>query len=85
MLCWIIYRLTPQEIGNTLNHLSYVLHKGLIKYNNTNDITPMKTHIDVAHVRLLAKRKLRQTNITTTKDLKINHNWQLGKKKGCIM
>jgi hypothetical protein len=45
----------------------------------------MKTHIDVAHVRLLAKRKLRQTNITTTKDLKINHNWQLGKKKGCIM
>jgi hypothetical protein len=44
----------------------------------------MKTHIDVAHVRLLTKKKLKQTNITTTKD-QINHNWQLGKKKGCVI
>jgi hypothetical protein len=50
------------------------LHKWLIKYNNTNGIIPMKTHIDVAHVCLLAKRKLKQTNITTTKDLKISDN-----------
>ncbi len=68
MLCCIIYRLTPQEVGNILNHLNYVLHKGLIKYNNTNGITPMKTHNVVAHVRLLPKRKLKQTNTTTTKD-----------------
>ncbi len=74
MLCYIIYRLTPQEVGNILNHPSYVLHKWLIKYNNTNGIIPMKTHIDVAHVCLLAKRKLKQTNITTTKDLKISDN-----------
>jgi hypothetical protein len=59
MLCCIIYRLIPQEVGNILNHLSYVLCQGLIKYNNMNDITPMKTHIDVAYIRLLAKRKLK--------------------------
>jgi hypothetical protein len=41
----------------------------------------MKTRIDVAHVHLLVKRKLKQINITTTKDLEISHNWQLGKKK----
>lgn len=46
-----------------------------------NGITPMKTHIDVTHIRLLPKRKLKKTNITTTKDLEISHNWQLRKKK----
>jgi hypothetical protein len=39
-----------------------------------NDITPLKMHIDVAHVHLLAKRKLKLTNIVATKHLKINQN-----------
>jgi hypothetical protein len=39
-----------------------------------NGIIPIQTHIDGTHVHLLAKRKLKQTKITTTKDLEINHN-----------
>jgi hypothetical protein len=40
----------------------------------------MKTDINVAHVHLLAKRKLKLTNIVATKHFDINHNQQLGKK-----
>ncbi len=41
----------------------------------------MKTHIDVAHAPLLAKRKLKLTNIVAIKHFDINHNQQLRKKK----
>jgi hypothetical protein len=41
----------------------------------------VKTHIDFAHARLLAKRKLKLTNIAATKHFDINHNQQLGKKR----
>jgi hypothetical protein len=48
MLCCIICRPTPcQKVGNIFNQ-SFVLHKGPIKYNKTNNITLMQTHIDVA-------------------------------------
>ncbi len=41
----------------------------------------MKTHIDVAHARLLAKKKVKLTNIVATKHFDINHNQQLGEKR----
>ncbi len=34
----------------------------------------MKTHIDVAHARLVAKRKLKLTTIATTKQFDTNYN-----------
>jgi hypothetical protein len=43
------------------------LCKGFIKYNKTNDITSMKTHIDVAHAHLVAKRKLKLTTNVAAK------------------
>jgi hypothetical protein len=46
----------PQKIVNILNYKS-ILRRKLIKYNKMNNITPMKTHIDVANVRLLTKKK----------------------------
>jgi hypothetical protein len=45
----------------------------------------MKTHIDATHAHLLTKRKLKLTNIVATKHFDINHNQQLGEKKGCIV
>jgi hypothetical protein len=44
----------------------------------------VKTHIDVARAHLLAKRKLKLTDIATIKHFDINHNQQLGEKKGYI-
>jgi hypothetical protein len=46
-----------------------------------NNITPMKTHIDVVHGHLLPKRKLKLTNIVVINHFDINHIWQPGKKK----
>jgi hypothetical protein len=46
-----------------------------------NGITPLKMHINAAHVHLLAKRKLKLTNIVATKHLEINHNWYPRKKR----
>jgi hypothetical protein len=40
-----------------------------------NGITPLKMHIDAPHVLLLAKRKLKLTNIVAIKHLEINPNW----------
>jgi hypothetical protein len=40
-----------------------------------NNIIPLKMHIDVAHVRLIAKEKLKLTNLVTSKHLEINHSW----------
>jgi hypothetical protein len=67
MLHCIICRPTPcQEVGNIIKQ-SFVLCKGFIKYNKTNDITSMKTHIDVAHAHLVAKRKLKLTTNVAAK------------------
>ncbi len=46
-----------QVDGNILNQ-SFVIHKGFIKYNKANDVTPMKTHVDSLHLHLVVKRKL---------------------------
>jgi len=40
-----------------------------------NSITPMKIHIDVAHGHLLAKKKLKLTNIVAINHFDINHSW----------
>jgi hypothetical protein len=45
----------------------FAYHKGLIKYNKANTITPMKTHINVTHAHLVAKRKLKVIVIVATK------------------
>jgi hypothetical protein len=37
-------------------------------------ITPLKMHIDAAYVHLLAKIKLKLTNIVATKHFEMNHN-----------
>ncbi len=44
----------------------------------------MKIHIDAAHARLLAKRKLKLTNIAAIKHFDINHNQQLRKKEATL-
>jgi hypothetical protein len=31
--------------------------KGLIKYNKSNGIIPMKTHVEITHPKLWAQRK----------------------------
>jgi len=36
---------------------SFVLKKGLIKYNHINGIIPMKIHVDILHPKLFALRK----------------------------
>jgi hypothetical protein len=43
--------------NNVLNQTSFVVKKGLIKYEKTNGITPMRTCVDNVHPRLLAKMK----------------------------
>jgi hypothetical protein len=74
MLCCIICRPTPCQKTSNISKHCFVLCKGLIKYNTTNNITPMKTHIDGAHVHLVAKRKLKLIVIVTVKQLDIDHN-----------
>jgi hypothetical protein len=41
----------------------------------------MKTHIDVTHAYLVAKRKLKLTAIVAAKQLDTNHNQKLKKRK----
>ncbi len=36
---------------------TFTLHKGLITYNKVNGITPMITHVQIAHPKLFALRK----------------------------
>jgi hypothetical protein len=81
MLRCIICRPTPcQEVGNILNQSS-VFQKGLIKYNKANGSTFMKTHIYVTHACLVVKRKLKPSVIVATRQVDINHNWQLKEKR----
>jgi len=51
--------------------------KGLIKYNKTNGITPMKIHVETAHPKLWAQKKqICSENVVT-----FDHTQQLTKKK----
>jgi hypothetical protein len=46
--------------------------KSYIKYNKTNMILPIRTHIDCAHPILLIQRKL----VLFEKIVEANHSWQ---------
>ncbi len=54
MLWCTIYQF-KQVAGNILNRPNYILKKWFINYNKTNNITPMKTHIDYAYPCLTTK------------------------------
>jgi hypothetical protein len=51
--------------------------KGLIKYNKTIGITPMKTHVEITHPKLWAHRK----QICSEKVGTIDHTQQPRKKR----
>jgi hypothetical protein len=68
MLWCIIYRL-DQVVGDVLSQNS-IPRKGFIKYNTKNEITPMKTLVDCAHLRLVAHRKL----VITISIVEANHS-----------
>jgi hypothetical protein len=55
MLQCIICRL-EQSTKDVLVQIC-ILHKGLIAYNKVNGITPMITHVQIAHPKLFALRK----------------------------
>jgi len=55
------------------------LRKGLIKYGKINGITPIRTHVESTHPKLVARRKLtiiKELVMTTT-----SHSRQFGKKQ----
>jgi hypothetical protein len=54
MLWCTIYQF-KQVVGYILKQPNYILKKWFIKYNKTNNITFMKTHIDYAHPCLTTK------------------------------
>ncbi len=56
----------------------FILQKGLIKYDKINGITPMRTHVEYVHPKLVGCRKL-----AITKELIVvatSHSQQGGKK-----
>jgi hypothetical protein len=64
-----------------LNHSSFIVKKGLIKYGKINDIMPMTTHVDNVHPHLLTKRKSVLSEKAVDKLFEVKHNWQHEKKK----
>jgi hypothetical protein len=56
MLRCIICR-SKQANDNVLIKSCSIIRKRLIKYNKCNGVTPMKTHIDCVHPKLLTTRK----------------------------
>jgi hypothetical protein len=76
MLSCIIYK-TKQASVFYLCQCS-ILRKGLIKYGKINGITPMRTHVEFAHPKLVAHIKL--TIIEELIAIVTSHNQQLGKK-----
>jgi hypothetical protein len=70
MLKCIIYK--SQQIDNILNQ-SFV-HKGFIKCNKANGVTPMKTHVDFAHSCLVAKIKLKLIEKFMAKHVDLSHS-----------
>jgi hypothetical protein len=56
-ICCVTSFVNQHHVKKLVKFLTNVLfYKGFIKYNNKNGITSMKTHIDVAHVHLVAKK-----------------------------
>jgi hypothetical protein len=56
MLQCIIYRI--KQVGVFDLCQCSTLRKGLIKYGKINGITPMRTHVEFTHPKLVACRKL---------------------------
>jgi len=71
--------ISEKVVGNVLSQ-SFVLKKGLIKYNKINGIIPIKTHVDYIHPRLFAQRKSQLTK-KTTMGTDVGHVSQQGKKR----
>jgi hypothetical protein len=62
-LMWCIICKTEQ-VGVLDLCQCFILQKCIIKYGKINGITPMKTHVESTHPKLVARRKL-----TITKEL----------------
>jgi hypothetical protein len=56
----------------------FTLQKGLIKYEKINKITPMRTHVEFAHPKLVACKKLAITEELIV--IVAGHSQQCGKK-----
>ncbi len=46
-----------EKVASNFLSQSFVLRKGLIKYNKINGISPMTTHVDFIHPGLFVQRK----------------------------
>jgi hypothetical protein len=73
MLRCIICR-SQEASSNVLNQSSFTIEKGLIKCGKTNDITPMRTHVDNFHPYFLAKRKYILSEKVVVKLFKMDHS-----------
>jgi hypothetical protein len=65
---------SEQAIGNVPTHYlpkDILLKKKAIKYHKCNKATPMRTHVECAHPKLIATKKLQFTK----KVLVIGHNF----------
>jgi hypothetical protein len=71
--------ISEKVAGNVLSQ-SFVLRKGLIKYNKINGIIPMKTHVDSIHPWLFAQRKSQLVE-KATMGSDAGHVSQQGKKR----
>jgi hypothetical protein len=64
-----------------------ILQKGLIKYGKINGITPMRTHVQSMHPKLVACKKL--AIVEELVIVVVNHSQQLGKmwsrSSGCAI
>jgi len=69
-----MYRLQVSTNSWYLFNQSFVFHKGLFKYNKTNSVTLMKTHVDFAHSCFVAKKKLLLTKKFMVKHVDLNHS-----------
>jgi hypothetical protein len=69
-----------EKVVNNVLSQSFVLKKGLIKYNNINGIIPMKTHVDSIHPWLFTQRKS-QLAKKATMGSDADHVQQQGEKR----
>jgi hypothetical protein len=67
---------SEQANENVLIKNCCIIRKGIIKYNKCNGVTPMKTHIDCAHPKLLGTKKKQFTEV-----IPLDHIQQLAKKR----
>ncbi len=56
MLECIICKIEQADALDLCQHS--ILQKGLIKYGKINGITPMRTHVESVHPKLVASKKL---------------------------